>query len=243
MDNATLREALHEHGVRLADTAVGRLEARVPTCPEWNVGELVGHVGGVHRWAIDVVRGKGARPESFPQGHSGDDDVLEWYRSGLAALEELLRGTDADDEAWTFGPADSHRVGWWIRRQALETAVHRWDADAATAGTGVTIEGFEPELAAVGIEEYLTEVLPRMLREPVPGLQGTFHLHATDAESEWLIDLSAEAPVAERGHAKCDTSVRGPASDIYLWLWNRLSPTTLEILGSAAVIDAWALKT
>ncbi len=34
-----------------------------------------------------------------------------------------------DTPAWTFSAAGApHNVGWWQRRQALETAVHRWDA-------------------------------------------------------------------------------------------------------------------
>ncbi|MGH3979312.1 MAG: maleylpyruvate isomerase N-terminal domain-containing protein [Pseudonocardiaceae bacterium] len=32
------------------------LEQRVPTCPEWTVAQLAGHVGGAHRWVAEIVR-------------------------------------------------------------------------------------------------------------------------------------------------------------------------------------------
>jgi hypothetical protein len=43
---------LQRDGVLLADAAArAGMDARVPTCPEWVVRDLVRHQGDVHRWA------------------------------------------------------------------------------------------------------------------------------------------------------------------------------------------------
>ena len=66
------------------------------------------------------------------------------------------------------------------------------------------------------------------------------HLHATDGESEWWIDLGTRAdaiPVA--GHAKADTAIRGTRSDLLLWLTNREVTDALEVLGRADVAGQW----
>ena len=56
-------EQLQRDGARLADvTSSTDPAARVPTCPEWQLRDLVRHVGGVHRWATGFVVGAGAQP-------------------------------------------------------------------------------------------------------------------------------------------------------------------------------------
>src|ERR1700691_3662464 len=34
----------------------------VPSCPDWNVGQLLRHLGGVHRWAATIVRTQTTEP-------------------------------------------------------------------------------------------------------------------------------------------------------------------------------------
>jgi len=166
-----------------------------------------------------------------------------------AAPEANTKGSilRASCHTGTHGP---HTVGWWRRRQALETAVHRWDAEAATGDPSPVPTG----LAVDGIDEYLFDFLPRIYaRRPAgsgPGElphSGTLHLHATDAEDipgggEWFVEFEGDYPSVRREHAKADTALRGPASGLYLWLWNRQTPAGagLEVLGSAGVVGAWA---
>jgi uncharacterized protein (TIGR03083 family) len=237
MENEALLKALHDEGLALAAAAATATDTPVPTCPAWTVGQLVGHVGGVHRWATEIVS-TGDRPAVFEESYDGDD-LFGWYRDGLASLEARLEGADPDQEVWTFGASRDRRVSWWIRRQALETAVHRWDAAAAATPEGGPVPGFSAELAAAGIDEYLADFLPRAFRKPVPGVSGTLHVHCHDTQGEWFIDLSAESPAPQRIHAKADTAVRGHASDLYLWLWNRQSAAPLEVLGDHALVEKW----
>jgi hypothetical protein len=118
-------------------------------------------------------------------------------------------------------------------------AVHRWDAQAAA---GMKPDPVAGDLAVDGVDEMLVQFLPGALsRRPVEGLTGTLHLHATDAEGEWWLDLDAEGLDTRRQHAKADTAVRGPASSLYLWVWNRVAPPAagLEVFGRTDTVEAW----
>jgi uncharacterized protein (TIGR03083 family) len=228
-------------GSALADAAEGHLDAPVPTCSDWTVAQLVAHVGGVHGWSRRVVAAGGERVSlrDSPRPPEDPADLLPWYRSGLADLVEGLSG-DADAPAWTFSPTAPNTVGWWQRRQALETAVHRFDAQ--TAADSGPADGIATDLAVVGIDEFVVDFLPRALAaNPTEALTGTLHLHATDAPGEWWLDFGAEGLATRREHAKADTAVRGPASGLYLWLWNRQTPEAagLEIFGRVETADAW----
>jgi len=52
-------------------------------------------------------------------------------RSSRASCPNALKGADPDSNCWTFGLPRSRL--FWFRRQALETAVHAWDVQHATA--------------------------------------------------------------------------------------------------------------
>ena len=138
-----------------------------------------------------------------------------------------------------FRRLGDHTIGWWRRRQALETAVHRWDAELTADRDAHPLDA---DLAVDGIEELLLEFLPRWKdTDQAKAMTGTLHLHSTDAESEWTVDMDASPPVVRREHAKGDAAIRGPASSLYLWLWNRTGADSsdLEVFGSAAVVEAW----
>jgi uncharacterized protein (TIGR03083 family) len=241
MDSAALLDSLAADGTALADAAEDHLDRPVAACPDWTVFGLVRHLGGVHAWVRQVVAAKGERlgprqPTATPEE---PDALLAWYRAGVADLVEAL-SVDPESPAWTFLPAAPNTVGWWRRRQALETAVHRWDAQtAAAAGEPDPIGA---ELAAEGIDEMLTDFLPGVLRaRPVEALTGTFHLHATDTPGEWWLDFDGDQLTTRREHAKADAALRGPASGLYLWLWNRQTPEAagLEVFGRTETVDAW----
>jgi uncharacterized protein (TIGR03083 family) len=230
--------ALVSEGDTFISVAAENLDGPVPACPDWDVAALVGHLGRVYSWVRLSVAGGGERP-SQPRAEppAERDEIMAWFEQIRGGLLEDFRSHSPDDPAWVFVPTAPQNVAWWLKRQALETAVHRVDAEQA-AGSSSPIE---PELAVAGIDEFLGQFLTGVMSQrPVEGLHGTFHVHATDAAGEWWMDLdSREPPRLE--HAKADTAVRGPASGLYLWLWNRLTPEQagLEVFGDASVVEAW----
>jgi hypothetical protein len=132
-------------------------------------------------------------------------------------------------------------VAWWDRRLAVEVAIHRFDAEHALAADGGSRAAapLNGDVAAAGIEEFITEFLPGLLAQAASEeLQGTLHLHATDGPVEWWIDLDASG-AARPQHAKADTAIRGTRSDLLLWLTNRSAPGALAILGQPEIADSW----
>jgi len=232
--------SLETEASRFFEVAAGSdLELPVPACPKWSIGNLLAHMGDVHRWTARIVStgqrvGGSARFEP-PEG----EGVLAWGRSGYDEMIDAMRGKDPLEPCWTFGRSSPQNVGWWYRRQALELAVHRFDIESAAQRRAGPVE---PRLAADGVDEFMFDMFP-MLRERVAsgGLEGTLHLHATDAAGEWLVDFDAADLPARREHAKADTALRGPASGLFLWLWNRQTTEQggLEAFGSQTVLEAW----
>jgi uncharacterized protein (TIGR03083 family) len=226
-------------GTALAGAADGHLDDKVPTCPEWDVARLVSHVGRVHAWVAQILAAAGAPPDApRPQAPEERSQLLPWYGEVRSQLLADLARHGADDPAWVFVPSSPQRVRWWYRRQALETAVHRYDAELA-AGLAAPLDA---ALASEGVDELLTELLPAgMAGDSLGGLTGTLHVHATDTDGEWSLDFGAAGLAPRREHAKADSALRGPASGLYLFLMNRqtVGEAGIEVFGDGAVVDAW----
>lgn len=248
MDATEHRAALVDQGERVVAVAGGdRLDSPVPSCPGWTVRDLIGHLGRVHQWAAGYLA---AGPDSEGRIGGGEhppegDGVAAWYRSSLDALLAEIDRHQPDDPARTFDGVKT--AGWWLRRQAQETAVHRWDAeDGAEAGGAAPIPA---QLAVDGVDEWLDFFVPRFLarrEEPMPPhlLGATVHMHATDDGidgGEWLLTVTESGVVVERAHAKGDVAVRGPASDLLLVAWHRKPVTSVDTFGDVdraeAVLD------
>ncbi|MET7453032.1 maleylpyruvate isomerase family mycothiol-dependent enzyme [Streptomyces sp. NPDC005574] len=237
METAEFVEILDREGRALAVAAeAAGLGAKVPTCPEWQVRDLVRHTGMVHRWAAAFVT------EGYttwhPDGGLPDLDgagLPTWFREGHRHLVDSLRSAPPGLACWSFLPAPSP-LAFWARRQAHETTVHRFDAQSARGGTPDTVA---PGFAADGIDELLRafHARPRSrLRSDRPRV---LRVRATDAEDAvWTVRLSPEPPAAVRGEdGDADCEIAGPAAQVYLSLWNRLPFP--EVTGDRAIADLW----
>lgn len=236
MDVPSLIEHLAEDGNRLAAAADrAGWDSAVPAT-EWNVRELVTHVGGVHRWAADIVTTASPTTETAAGSAVGsgppDDELLEWFANGHGALLETLRRAPDDLQCCTFLPAESPRH-FWARRQAHETAIHRVDAEAAAGD----VTPFEADFAQDGIAEILYGFAARRRRPPPTSVR--IGLDAADGPS-WLVTLGGErveaAQVADLAGA--DATVSGLSSDLYIWLWNR--PSEAVVHGDPDAAAMWA---
>ena len=222
----------------------GPLAAHVDACPEWTAGDLVAHLGEVHRWAAHHVRDRPDRMEwgwADPwEGPAHDPGIADWYREGADVLLATLRDADPAATVPTFlGPGTA---AFWARRQAQETLVHRWDIETACGGAPAPLDG---ELAADGVDEFLTVFAPRRRRQSERAGGGeSVHVHRTDGDGEWIVRFAAGSTdaagvVVERTHAKGDVAVRGDAEDLLLWLWMRRDTSPLDIVGDPSVLDVF----
>jgi uncharacterized protein (TIGR03083 family) len=236
METAEFLQALETEGRMLAEAAEeAGTDAKVPTCPEWRVRDLLRHTGAVHRWAASYVTER--YTERRPLDDAPDLDGAElvaWYRDSHRRLVGTLAAAAPDVECWSFLPAPSP-LAFWTRRQAHETAVHRVDAESAR-GTGIT--AVTPDFATDGIDELLRGFHARSrsrVRTPEPRV---LRVRTDDTGAVWTVRLSSEPPVTTpgaSGDAECELS--GPAEQLYLALWNR-APLP-SVTGDQALAELW----
>jgi uncharacterized protein (TIGR03083 family) len=236
VDIDALIDHLEDNGPMLASAAEqAGLDAAVPGT-EWDVRSLVTHIGGIHRWAADVVATRGSSLDTAAGQAVGtgprDAELLDWFADGHAALVETLRSAPHDLECITFLPADS-ALHFWARRQSHETAVHRADAQAAAGPVVPFVEDFAQD----GIAEVLLGFAARKPRSADSAM--TIGLAAEDGMS-WRIALGDHPVAAEPTDdvTGADAIVRGRSSELYLWLWNR--PSAARVNGDPAVAACWA---
>ncbi|MDT7550175.1 MAG: hypothetical protein QOE84_2569 [Actinomycetota bacterium] len=200
-DLAQLRAEVDGVSAVLARAA---LSEPVAGCPGWTVRELVEHLGGVHRWATQIVQTGAPQQADEP---SGIADLPGWFDEGATELIRTLVASDPEAACWSFTAART--AGFWRRRQALETAVHRWDAERALGEPGPIDSG----LAAAGVTEVVELMTPRQVRMGrIPPLVAGLELRATDTGATWQLGESQVASVA------------ATAEQLLLLLWHRIDP-------------------
>ncbi|MFV0259058.1 MAG: maleylpyruvate isomerase family mycothiol-dependent enzyme [Acidimicrobiales bacterium] len=231
------RAQLEEQLGALGRTAPDALSVPVPHIDGWTVGAVVGHTGWVLRYVTECLGTEADRPPSRsavgepPPG----PDVLDWYREAAGRLTASFDEVDLTASRPTFtGPQPAR---WWLRRLGHETAMHRWDVEAATGQPTPIV----PWSAVDAIDEVFEVFAPARLQfDRLAGAGETIHLHATDVEDgEWTLTLRPDEVVHERSHAKADVAARGSASDLLLLLWSRIPPERLEVFGDAALLERW----
>lgn len=225
------------------------LDAPVPSCPGWQLRDLLAHTGYVHRWATAYVAD--AQPDWVDRLNEAEvlsaappDDVLTgWFRDGHAALMDTLRAADPAVHCWTFMDAPSP-LAFWARRQAHETSIHRADAQLAAAPDQPPA-AHPPALAADGIDELVAGFGSRKPGK-LADSPATLVIRAGDGPGApaWTVVMgqpdarvSRGAHPAAPGERYCEVS--GPAPDLYLTLWNRRAPDGLDVRGDSGVLATW----
>jgi uncharacterized protein (TIGR03083 family) len=241
-------EAVRREAAALSAVAhAGPLDAPVEACPGWDVARLVGHVGSVHRWATAaVVTGVEPDRRSLERPPKDREAIAAWFDAGIGPLAEALTEVDDDAPIWNFSAGPD--VGrFWPRRQAHETAVHRWDGQRAVGSP----EPIEVELAVDGIDEVL-DVWGRTILGGRDGIDigGSVRVVATDGADRrsgsvetWTVWTDDGVYKVSRNDAQvtADVTLRGPASDLLLALWRRQPPAAggLIVDGDATILDRW----
>lgn len=228
--------ALRRDSNRIAIAAEGRLDRVVPSCPGWQVADLVWHVGIVHMFWQMVARGALSGPEAWSEpDRPDDDDLIAWFREGVDLCATCLDGLDPAARAWTWGRRNT--VGFIQRRVAQETTVHCWDAITAMGRN----EPVEQTLAADGVDEFLDEVLPGLSRD-LSGPTQTICLRANDTTDQWTIRTGEGSSRLIQDCAQNDAAVTATASNLLLLLWGRHSPNQVELDGNMTALQRFLAR-
>ena len=202
----------------------------VPTCPDWTVADLIGHIGGVHRWATAIVsRALGqnlpaAQEAALLQTPEQQAELLPWFRAGAEQVVDALRAAPEDLQAFRFLSNAPPARQFWARRQAHETTIHRVDLVAARLGRipSTAEAAVAHQLALDGIDELVSGFVPRRssrLRTTEPFVMA---ITPTDADVSWTIAVSDQRPVVSAGvDPNAQSIISGTAAALYLGLWNR----------------------
>ncbi|MFI9046384.1 maleylpyruvate isomerase family mycothiol-dependent enzyme [Streptomyces sp. NPDC053427] len=228
------------------------LAASVPSCPDWNLAQLLRHLGETHRWVEEIVRTRAAEPPPdtalrvLPRDTAvTPPELAAWLTEGAQRLADTLRAAGPDARIWTPLPSGSPR--FFARRMAHETVVHRADA-SLTLGEDFTVD---PRVALDALDEWMElGSLPEMFdhhpeRRALLGPGRTLHFHASDtppeAAADWLVDLTGDALAWHRSPGPATVSVSAPLTDLLLLVYGRrpADTATFDIQGDTDLLDFW----
>lgn len=211
----------------------GDLATPVPGLNRWKVRDVAAHLGGVHRWATRIVTNRSMDGPGFTKSKLDETELCDWFDEGVEQLLLAFKANPLDDPCPNFNPGSEKTVGWWARRQAHETTVHRSDIERALEQT----TPIPPEVAIDGIDEYL-DVFVRTRGKQ--GLRGPLMLATTKPSSAWTLtpaDRPGRVDVSSGRANGVSNEISGAPEDLLLMLWGRrpLEATAFEIRGDADV--------
>lgn len=229
MDRSRYLELLDADGQLLRRAAAQGLRAAVPPCPGWTVRDAVEHTATVYEHKIACIRLRGKRPDPWPPPWPAGRDPLAWFADVHGRLLEVLGSTDPGAPSWTWWPPDQ-TAGFWVRRMAQETAVHRADVQSAFGA----VTPVDTELAIDGVEEVLVMMLAGDWSDEIQsGSTGTIVVAA--AGGAWRVAMSPDRVTVGDATGDAEARVTGEPSDLLLWLWGRGSDSSLQVTGDRAV--------
>lgn len=233
MDHETYLAHIVEQAEALKAAAVAAgPSAPVPTCPEWTVKDLVEHIAQVHNMVTGALKLTRADKRPAPAELPADwDDLVTWWDNKRMEMVTVLGENDPATEAWSFVP-ELGSYGWWARRQAHETAIHRLDAEHAQSDKVPTLL-FDPQLAADGIDEVLVTISPfrARVKRPEVTVEGTLLVHAADAGRAWMLRAHGgfvDVGPVEDSAIDADATLAGTADAVYRAVWKRPSHAILN---------------
>jgi uncharacterized protein (TIGR03083 family) len=244
-------EIAAQTGLLTSTIAGADLAMPVPSCPGWNAGQLLRHLGGAQRWAAEIVQARAKEPVPGDFGdlsaYTREDPAVvgPWLTEGAERLVSALRDAGPGTPVWT--PVPGGNTDFYARRFTNETLIHRADA---TLAIGAEYQA-DPDVAVDAIDEWLQlSSLPIHLEyhpeaRELLGPGRTLHFHATDTEpqaaAEWVVDLTGDAITWRRAHEKAAVAVRAPLTDLLLLIYKRRPARgeDVEIFGDADLLDFW----
>lgn len=239
MEFPRYRECLAADAARLREVAARDLTRRVPSCPDWDVAALVQHTARVYLHKVLGMRA-GGEPEQWPPPGIADEDPLELFDRTYAELVAEFEARDPADATGTWFDGDQ-TVGFWIRRMAQETVIHRVDAELAL---GEPIVPIPDDLAVDGIDEVLERFLAYGFTKWADDLQD--QLKDTDGRgvlvradgAAWTVRSTPAGVTVERGEpgeSAAAATVAGRPQNVLLWLWRRAGEEAVAVEGDPSL--------
>jgi uncharacterized protein (TIGR03083 family) len=219
---------------RLREVASTGLEPPVPSCPGWNVADVVQHTADVylHKVACTTLQ---RNPDPWPPPEHSERAPLELFDEATAELLAMFAAHGPADPSHTWWPPEQ-TVGFWMRRMALETAVHRVDVELAHE----VVTPVDSALALDGIDELLVAMLAgdewaeHGTAEPVDAV-----VRISSAGRSWTVLLDAErVDVVEGATGDVAVEVAGEPDAVFVWLWGRGGHEGLALAGDEEVAHA-----
>lgn len=241
-DHGHLLEVLEVEGELLASSARGvDPETAVTYAPGMTLGETVRHVGSVYRMVVAWLRSGGDAPTRWQRAPEDDQPVEDYLRVGLRELLDELSAHDPAEGCPTWWPLDQ-TYGFWRRRMAHESTVHRIDVQQAAAG--MTVGGIAADIAFDGIDEILSLWFTHRL-----GVLGVTNSWAGEVavvagRRRWIARITATGTSSWQAQPDepADATITSDPTGMYLWLWGRRPILTATPDGDrAGVAQLWHL--
>ena len=166
--------------------------------------------------------------------------LLDRAYAGL--LDEFATRKPEDPAATWYTP--NQTVGFWIRRMAQETVIHRIDAELGTGRAGRAVPA---DLAVDGIDELLKVFAAFSVAEwgdyftdILAGSPGRTYALRTDGAA-WRVRTGPGLFTVEDGVGDdaADVTISGPPTAVLRWVWNRESagePSGVTVEGAPEAV-------
>ena len=208
------RALLARDHARMVELAASAMTSAVPACPGWTGEDLIRHTAMVYLHKAESIR-TGAKPTgTWPPAELDQMQPVPALQQCYARLMDQFDTHEPTDPAFTWVKSDQ-TVGFWIRRLAHETSIHRFDLESALGQP----QPIDPDLAVDGIDEILTVMLVRS-RPDDDATGATVTLRS--AGLAWTLTVAPEVVTLERQVSdRADAQISGRPSELLLWLWGR----------------------
>lgn len=220
---------------RLRTVAIEAPDAAVPSCPEWTMADLVRHVAGVYLHKVEGMR-RGAEQPSAPD-LAGEEPIAALENAYRELVAEFAARPSTETTPTWYTPDQT--VGFWVRRMAQETVIHRVDGELAA---GATLAPVPDDLAFDGIDEVLVRFLsycsyeyPQELGDQLAECDGrAVRLAAGDAS--WFVRLAPKGIAISTKSEPTAATVGGTPVEVLLWLWRRVDEEVMRVDGDAELV-------
>jgi uncharacterized protein (TIGR03083 family) len=228
--------------LRVAAVAAG-MDAPVPSCPGWTVADLVEHTATVYLHKAAIMRDQ-AWPRPWPPDLTAEGPAAALDR-GYREVTAEFAARGANGPAPTFYQPDQ-TVGFWIRRMAQESVIHRIDAELAAGGPVNPVPG---DLAIDGVDEALRLFLAygstdwpegygRLEGGHLAGDDGTDTITVTTGSVSWTVQPTPKrVTVTDGGANGARAVIEGEPEAVLRWLWGRASDSAVTVAGDPTWAD------